>query len=589
MFDSIFKLILIMSIAASVIAILIILFRWIFLKNIPRFFTYISARDKANVKFKKFGTLLCSVVCIVLIIFVFIFITTRYGDKSVNSDNDYDKKNDLSISNYAVLERAATEYYAEYQPDVTGKLDILEVEKYDTGYLVLMEKYNREIQDTNSLLLLMDDGFNIKSVVGGNTSYLPLFGTYSVVDGDKYIIYGGVKKEENISKQVSLDLNISEIEITFGDGKSLRGSISAKGGYIIVADVIAEIKDIDLYNIQGKREQFIKAEPLYKICTFTEVKANVEEEYPDNYYLETVVINDCIVKDGPGDHYKSIGTYKYGDIVYVVSKYDGWAKCVEYIEKECVNKWIKISNLIDDKNHYNENYGIVTSDQVTVGKVNAQKGNLLKVLIRDENRSCVYKCLIGINSGKTGWIDNSDYSLPERGIYFNEGILKSGTYSFREPSIKSEKHKVEGAFFVAIGEEKGDWVHFGTFGPIEGWVLKENIYIPPNLIKDEECEGYKVVREYLDALEISDYEKMVTMSTEHLKNNYLNNDVKRMEGSRVRWIVLCAKDKETDSSVVYKAYAQTKDDKPNDFYISVTLIRGEDGILRVDKLIEMKQ
>lgn len=68
--------------------------------------------------------------------------------------------------------------------------------------------------------------------------------------------------------------------------------------------------------------------------------------------------------------------------------------------------------------------GIITADGVAVGTITLNKGNLVQVLKKDDDRTCVTIRVIDVNGGKTGWISISSY------------------------------------------------------GPVCGWVQKENVYIP---------------------------------------------------------------------------------------------------------------
>ena len=547
----------------------------------------VKSRVKGIVNYKKPGIWIGLISTIVLVVFITVLLTDGYSEMRQNNGKPVYKQETISFEEYEALKKGVLNYYIEYEPDTVEKLNITieeysnlniitEVKKYGDGYLVLAEKYDREAQDWSfPNLMLIDDEFIIKSVSVGLTTVLPYFGIYSTVDEDKQIACGIIKGE----------MKTSGIEIRFDDGTVVRDSISEKGGYIVVADTLSDIKDIELYSSKGKVQDLIKANPLSKKSYFAEVAQ--EEEYRDNYLLETVVINNCVAKDGPGDHFESIGAYKYGDIVYVTAKYNGWAKCSEYRGEESSYKWIRESNLIDEKNHYRDNYGIVTADEVIVGEIAAQKGNLLRVLIREENRSCVSIIHIDAHKGKTGWIDNNAYSLPEPGIYFNQGILKSGTYAYSEPSITSEMHVVDYVSFVSIVEEKGEWAYFETYGPIGGWVLKENIYIPPNIMGKEEKEAYKVVREYFDALEESDFKRMAVLSTEYHKNNYIqNNGLREIEGTEARMIIVCTMG-EPESELNFDVSIIKKGANVLDhsfLYYTVTLIKEEDGVWRVDRL-----
>lgn len=197
---------------------------------------------------------------------------------------------------------------------------------------------------------------------------------------------------------------------------------------------------------------------------------------------ETVVINDCLVKDGPGDNYKTVGNLKYGDIVITTYKYNNEWVIFSSLKDPNQQFWVKASNLIDEKRYQDYNLRIITAKEVTVGETTLKQGNLVQVLIKDKDKSCVTIRVIDTNSGKTGWIDNKDYTMAKPGVFFNQAYLKEGTVIYTEPSLSSqiaENGEVkDGNLFVSINKEQGGWVSIFSYGPINGWVQKENIYIP---------------------------------------------------------------------------------------------------------------
>ena len=558
----------------------------------------VKSRVKGIVNFKKPGIWIISVAALVLVVFILVLLT----DGHLQKEQPVYKLDMISSEEYDALKKAVAHYYIKHEPDTLKMLVklniILEVDKYGDGYLVLAEKYNQEGQNWDfPNLLLINDEFIVEAVTSGLRSYLPYFATYSTVDGDKQIVCGRIKEEEK---------KISQIQIVYEDGTVVKDTVSRQGGYIVVADTVSDVKDVKLYNSTGKALDIIKESPLYKKCSFVEIEP--EDEYPDNHEFESVVLNNCIAKEGPGYDFQSIGTYKYGDVVLVTALYDEWAKCKELnAEGKYSYKWIKKTNLmgLDEIERFSDNYGIVTTDRVTVGEVVAKRGNLLKILIREEDKSCVYIAYMGRNDGwlrKIGWVDNSTYSLPEPEIYYNQGILKSGASVYGEPGITSS-HRLEipSGSFVDIVQEKDEWVYYEKNHVNHGWVLRENIYIPSlYAMEGQEREAYKVVTEYFDALEKYDYERMAALSTELHKNDYIfntknkvtkNKSLKELGGASLKSIVACVKRQETelefDVSVREKLY-----DRDLSFYFGdlgnvvgfrVILVKGEDGVWRVDR------
>lgn len=196
-------------------------------------------------------------------------------------------------------------------------------------------------------------------------------------------------------------------------------------------------------------------------------------------WLETVIINNCMGKDGPREDYENVHHLEYGDIVLVTGKYNNWMLCT--IPEEKVEFWIETKNLIDEQLHNDYNLGVVIANEVKVGKVTLKKGNMIQVLRRDQDKSCVTIRVIDINAGKTGWISNSDYIMTSTDVYYNQAYLKKGTVIYKEPSLNAQKFTeftYERELFVNIEKEQDGWVYISTYGPIYGWVRKENIFIP---------------------------------------------------------------------------------------------------------------
>lgn len=211
-------------------------------------------------------------------------------------------------------------------------------------------------------------------------------------------------------------------------------------------------------------------------------KSKVQEYFP-----ETVVINDCLIKDGPGESYKTIGEFKYGDIVFVKGKYNDWVLCSSKDGNQ--EFYIKSADLIDENHHTDYNLGIITADEVTVGTITLKKGNLVQVLKRDNNKSCVTIRVIDVNGGKTGWINNSDYTMVKPGVFFNQAYLKKGTVIYKEPSLKAQAVDYttkDTELFVFINKEQDGWMSISSYGPIDGWVQKEDVYIPMALSSRED-------------------------------------------------------------------------------------------------------
>lgn len=197
-------------------------------------------------------------------------------------------------------------------------------------------------------------------------------------------------------------------------------------------------------------------------------------------YLETVLVKDCTARDGPGENYRMVENLKYGDIVIITGKYEDWVRCSVQDGKQ--DLWVRSTDCITEKLQTDYNLGVITAGEVNVGQVTLKKGNLIQVLIRNKDKSCVTVRVIDVNGGKTGWISNSDYTEAGKGVYYNQAYLKKRTVIYEEPSDNAQEVNDNWArdneLFVNIDQEKDGWVKIYTYGPIMGWVRKENIFIP---------------------------------------------------------------------------------------------------------------
>jgi beta-lactamase regulating signal transducer with metallopeptidase domain len=320
-------------------------------------------------------------------------------------------------------------------------------------------------------------------------------------------------------------------------------------------------------------------------------KSKVQE-----YWLETVVIRDCQVKEGPGDDYNNVGDLKYGAIVQTSGKYNDWIRCIKNNGEE--EFWVHAANLVYEEQHRAYHTGIITAKEVVVGTVTLKRGNLVQVLKRDQWETCVTIRVIDVNVGKTGWIKNSDYTLPKPGVFFNQGYVRPGTVLYKEPSLTAStiecSEALEGTLFVNIDKEQDDWVFISSVGPISGWTLKENISLPTPFIDNDGESAHQVVRQYFDAFSKADYMTMRTLATDsHNKNLMHDGDVWGMKWAKASEIkfsgnqeVITNRQKQEmvffvsvdmETAITSAQYPSTQTS------FSIILVKGDDGIWRVDR------
>lgn len=196
-------------------------------------------------------------------------------------------------------------------------------------------------------------------------------------------------------------------------------------------------------------------------------------------WKETVVINDCSIKNGPGNNYSNIGALKYGDTILLKGSYNGWFLAGT---DNILEFWIEGNNVADyDYNYDNKSFGVVTAENVKLGQINLSKGNLVWILKKDTDRSYVRPVAIDINGGYSGWINNTDFTTDKQNVYYNQAFLKKDAKVYKE---KNEKAEINSDFnlsggYIFINEVQDDgWVHISAFGGIDGWTKCTDIYLP---------------------------------------------------------------------------------------------------------------
>ena len=472
--------------------------------------------------FKKPGFRLGAAAIAILLALGVLFVTN--GQYS-----EVDKKGIITVEDNRRLETVIAEYYIRADPNNKGILKIYNIKKYGSDYLTLTGKYRGEGED-GSVLFLIDSKFDIMAMAPGNMPLSPCFSANVVKDQGKSIVYGNFKnKKWDPKTDLVSDVQIDSIKIVFEDGTVIKEPVSMDKGYIIDVDTLSKIKDIDVYNSKGELQSDLLNESYCTEFVFRKVEREtifqvdgsggsnaifqidenegsnailqIDENESSNavavfdkskiqeYWLETVVINNSPMKDGPGNNYKTVGNLKYGDIVYTSEKYNDWIMCISN-NGDKKEFWVNSTNLIDEQYHKDYNLGIITAKAVTVGKETVYSGNLVQVLKKDENKSCVTIRVIDLNVGKTGWINNSDYIMAKPGVYFNQAYIRKGTTIYESPSTEKTlattlDYAVDD-MFVNINKEQDGWVSISSYGPIDGWVKKENVFIPmPSTISDE--------------------------------------------------------------------------------------------------------
>lgn len=294
----------------------------------------------------------------------------------------------------------------------------------------------------------------------------------------------------------------------------------------------------DIYNNVNNEVDLAESEGEENLIGETDLQKNSQEDYLDKIqtqWFENVAIKDGEIKEAPGEEFSTVNKVHYGDIVFVNGIYEDWYRV--NINKNDTDGWIKTESLLEEKFHKDYNFGIITAEEVKVGNVFLKKGNLVQILKRDSNKSCVTIRVIDVSGGKTGWIDNDTYTTQFEGAFFNQAYLKKQALIYSEPNEKSDivSHREMQFFFV--GEEMGDWVKISSYGPVDGWTKKENLVIPKAMSETEKTTVMNVVQGYFDAFEKMDYETMKTLGTKYHNENFVHDgDVWGMKWAKIKEI-----------------------------------------------------
>lgn len=170
---------------------------------------------------------------------------------------------------------------------------------------------------------------------------------------------------------------------------------------------------MDINNGENIENTSANLSPEMTICEKDKVKGD---------WKETVVINDCGVKNGPGEDYSNIGNLKYGDTILLKGSYNGWFLAGT---DNIIEFWVEGKNVADyDFNSDNNLFGVVTAENVKLGRIIFNKGNLIWILKKDEDRAYVRPVAIDISGGYSGWINNTDFTMNKQNVYFNQAFLK---------------------------------------------------------------------------------------------------------------------------------------------------------------------
>mgnify|MGYP000996657210 CR=1 FL=1 len=207
---------------------------------------------------------------------------------------------------------------------------------------------------------------------------------------------------------------------------------------------------------------------------------------------ETFVKKTVKVKNGPGDSYTDIGEVRENEIVmYNTRVVNGWCLAqkvsgmVSYYDTRNMF-WIRAEHL-----HFYDSYnlppGVITADKVRLSKISLNKGNLIRIIVRGEDKSYVIPDTIDNNFGITGWISNDSFTTNFEGVYFNQAYLKSRSAVYNGPDPQSglvsdfTDYLAEigtDVFVNLTGKAENGFVHVALINGMSGWVRNEDVFLP---------------------------------------------------------------------------------------------------------------
>lgn len=208
--------------------------------------------------------------------------------------------------------------------------------------------------------------------------------------------------------------------------------------------------------------------------------------------VESFVAKTCKVKSGPGDSYADIGEIKENEvIIYNNRVVNGW--CLAQKVSGMLNYydtrnqfWICAENI----HFYDRNSlpaGIITADKVMLAKTSLNKGNLIRIIVKGEQKSYVIADTTDTKFGITGWISNDSFTRDFNGVYFNQAYLKSRSIVYSKPDPGSEtvsdftRHMADigtDAFVNLTGQAENGFVYVKLTADMAGWVREQDIYLP---------------------------------------------------------------------------------------------------------------
>ena len=122
-----------------------------------------------------------------------------------------------------------------------------------------------------------------------------------------------------------------------------------------------------------------------------------------------------------------------------------------------------------------------------LAKTSLNKGNLIRIIVKGEQKSYVIADTTDTKFGITGWISNDSFTRDFNGVYFNQAYLKSRSIVYSKPDPGSEtvsdftRHMADigtDAFVNLTGQAENGFVYVKLTADLAGWVREQDIYLP---------------------------------------------------------------------------------------------------------------
>ncbi|MDQ2086731.1 hypothetical protein RBH29_09865 [Herbivorax sp. ANBcel31] len=180
--------------------------------------------------------------------------------------------------NYIIMSHLKSEVVREFE------ITIYKTKPFGDKYLVLAGCHDGDGHPPSELLLLQktDDKYTVSKEAFGDIPISMAFTINSVVYENNTILFSVLRDrtwlvEPDESKEVSFDYIITEFE----NGESIKEIVTGDRAYIIILEGISDVKDMNLFNSEGKLQTSLEDLVKYGSMGRDSEFSSVEKFYKD--------------------------------------------------------------------------------------------------------------------------------------------------------------------------------------------------------------------------------------------------------------------------------------------------------------------